>query len=248
MGIGINLREVKCAARLGRCSTFTTPFNYLGVKVGEVMSRIYSWGEVWPFFSQKPSLWSRFIKAIYGDKGSFDNVVVPHHRSYWLDNIHVLLSLNNKGIDVMAFIKKKVGNGEGSKFWDDVWLGDLALKAQYPRLYALELHKDISVAEKKIDYSLALSFRRPPRGWAEKEQYSYLLSRVDEVSLPCMLDRWVWTFDSSGEFSVKSISHPYRRYVSSKGVCRWNILRITSFLAPWLGKRLVRDVMEFMAL
>ncbi|GJX88422.1 hypothetical protein Tco_0340436 [Tanacetum coccineum] len=220
MGIGINLREVKCAARLVRCSTFTTPFNYLEVKVGEVMSRIYSWGEVGNQFWLLRGIEDlRFIKAIYGDKGSFDNVVVPHHMSHWLDNIRVLLSLNNKGIDLMAFIKKKVGNGEGSKFWDDVWLGDLALKAQYPRLYALELHKDISVAEKKIDYSLALSFRRPPRGWAEKEQYSYLLSRVDEVSLPCMLDRWVWTFDSSGEFSVKSISHPYRRYVSSKGGC-----------------------------
>ncbi|GKE87540.1 RNA-directed DNA polymerase, eukaryota, reverse transcriptase zinc-binding domain protein [Tanacetum coccineum] len=125
--------------------------------------------------------------------------------SYWLDNIHVFLSLKNKGIDLMAFIKKKVGNGEHYKFWDDIWLGDLALKAQYPRLYALELHKDISVAEKKRDSSLALSFRHPPRGGVEEEQYSHLLSRVDEVSLPFMLDRWVWTFDSSGEFSVKSV-------------------------------------------
>ncbi|GJT55491.1 hypothetical protein Tco_0990545 [Tanacetum coccineum] len=83
----------------------------------------------------------------------------------------------------MAFIKKKVGNGEHYKFWDDIWLGDLALKAQYPRLYALELHKDISLPEKKRDSSLALSCRHPPRGGVEEEQYSHLLSRVDEARI-----------------------------------------------------------------
>ncbi|GKC42295.1 hypothetical protein Tco_1060017 [Tanacetum coccineum] len=80
------------------------------------------------------------------------------------------------------------GNGKDSKFWDGIWLDDLSLKAQYPKLYALELHKDISVAEKR-DSSLALFFRRPPRVGDEEEQYSHLLSRVGEVSLLCMLDR-----------------------------------------------------------
>nr|GEZ37882.1 RNA-directed DNA polymerase, eukaryota [Tanacetum cinerariifolium] len=69
MGIGINTREVACAARLVGCSTFTTLVNYLGVKVEDVMSRIKSWYKAW------------FIKAIYGGKGAFDNVVVPHHRN-----------------------------------------------------------------------------------------------------------------------------------------------------------------------
>ncbi|GJZ22057.1 hypothetical protein Tco_0559096, partial [Tanacetum coccineum] len=57
--------------------------------------------------------------------------------------------------------------------------GNLSLKDQYPKLYALELHKDISVAE-KTDSSLALSFRHPPRVGDEEEQYSHLLSRVDK--------------------------------------------------------------------
>ncbi|GKD33073.1 RNA-directed DNA polymerase, eukaryota [Tanacetum coccineum] len=39
-------------------------------------------------------------------------------------------------------------------------IGETALKIQYPRLYALELCKDISVAEKMRQHSLALSFRR----------------------------------------------------------------------------------------
>ncbi|GKE16052.1 RNA-directed DNA polymerase, eukaryota [Tanacetum coccineum] len=46
MGIGINRRDVEKAARLIGCSTFSTPFNYLGVKVGDDMSKIKSWDEV----------------------------------------------------------------------------------------------------------------------------------------------------------------------------------------------------------
>ncbi|GJT01857.1 hypothetical protein Tco_0823026 [Tanacetum coccineum] len=42
MGIGINKMEVDKAARLVGCSTFSTPFNYLGVKVGDVMSKVKS--------------------------------------------------------------------------------------------------------------------------------------------------------------------------------------------------------------
>ncbi|GJX47643.1 RNA-directed DNA polymerase, eukaryota, reverse transcriptase zinc-binding domain protein [Tanacetum coccineum] len=180
-----------------------TLFDVINVQHSQLLSTILELK--WEMSCRELSLGMRFIKAIYGDKGALDNVVVPHHRSPWLDNIRVLLSLKKKGIDLMAFIKKKVGNGEDSKFWNDIWLGDLALKAQYPRVYAMELHKDISVAEKKRDSSLALSFLRPPRGGAKEEQYFHLLSRVDEVSLACMLDRWVWTFDSSEEFLVKSV-------------------------------------------
>lgn len=46
MGIGVHSDEVELAARIVGCSTFTSPFNYLGVKVGGAMSRLKSWGEV----------------------------------------------------------------------------------------------------------------------------------------------------------------------------------------------------------
>ena len=79
------------------------------------------------------------------------------------------------------------------------------MKTQYPRLYALDLCKDISVAEKMNDASLDLSFRPQPRGGTEEEQFCDLSFRLSEVILPQMIDRWVWTLDSSGKFSVKSV-------------------------------------------
>ena len=49
-------------------------------------------------------------------------------------------------------------NGEDTKFWEDTWLNDVALKVKFPRIYALELEKNVSVAYKKKDSTLALSF------------------------------------------------------------------------------------------
>nr|GEX05119.1 RNA-directed DNA polymerase, eukaryota [Tanacetum cinerariifolium] len=45
MGIGVSHEEVKAAANIIGCSTFSTPFNYLGVKVGMSSSKRKSWDE-----------------------------------------------------------------------------------------------------------------------------------------------------------------------------------------------------------
>lgn len=61
------------------------------------------------------------------------------------------------------------------------------------------------MVEKLSHSSLAFSFRRLPRGGVEEEQYNGLCSRISEVSLPQMVNRWVWSLDASDEFSVKSV-------------------------------------------
>nr|GEX79155.1 RNA-directed DNA polymerase, eukaryota, reverse transcriptase zinc-binding domain protein [Tanacetum cinerariifolium] len=46
MGISISHEEVNMTVNLIGCTTFTTPFNYLDVKVGAPSSKSYSWDEV----------------------------------------------------------------------------------------------------------------------------------------------------------------------------------------------------------
>ncbi|GKE67684.1 hypothetical protein Tco_1521845, partial [Tanacetum coccineum] len=55
---------------------------------------LFKW--LWRFLSQEPSLWSRVIKAIHGEKGSIDNSTSSHKGSIWLDIVHDISSLNNK--------------------------------------------------------------------------------------------------------------------------------------------------------
>ncbi|GJS65515.1 RNA-directed DNA polymerase, eukaryota [Tanacetum coccineum] len=141
---------------------------------------------------------------MYGDRGSIDNPGALSRKSPWSDIIKEVTALSRKGINFLSFIKKKVGNGEHTCFWEDAWLDDCPLKSSFPRLYALENVKQVSVASKIADSSLSSSFRRVPRGGIEEEQLLLLVDKISLVLLSNSLDRWSWTLTSSGEFSVKS--------------------------------------------
>ncbi|GKE61909.1 hypothetical protein Tco_1512276, partial [Tanacetum coccineum] len=120
--------------------------------------------------------------------------------SIWLDLIREFSSLCHKGIDLIALVKRKLGNGENTLFWEDIWLGDSSLKTKFPRLFALESCKGISVAEKMGHSFLHHSFRRLPKGGAEDEQYMNLCSNTSKALLSNMLDRWAWSLNASGDF------------------------------------------------
>ncbi|GKE79313.1 RNA-directed DNA polymerase, eukaryota, reverse transcriptase zinc-binding domain protein [Tanacetum coccineum] len=60
------------------------------------------------------------------------------------------------------------------------------------------------MAEKLNHSSFVWSYHRDPRGGIEEEQQCMLLSLISGVILPNMLDRWIWSLEASGEFSVKS--------------------------------------------
>ncbi|GKC95786.1 hypothetical protein Tco_1161228 [Tanacetum coccineum] len=56
-------------------------------------------------------------------------------------------SLKVEGFDSFS-LRIRVGKGTGTSFWKDLWIGDNLLKLSFPRLFALEENKDISVADK----------------------------------------------------------------------------------------------------
>ena len=49
--------------------------------------------------------------------------------------------MDNEGIQLFSFCKKKVGDGKSTLLWDDIWLGDSFLNVQFSRVYALETDK-----------------------------------------------------------------------------------------------------------
>ncbi|GJV68808.1 putative ribonuclease H-like domain-containing protein [Tanacetum coccineum] len=90
-------------------------------------------------------------------------------RSSWLDIIRKVNVLRTKGINLLDLIRKNVGNGLNTLFLKDPWLDDLALKHKFPRLYALDNYKQITIVEKINHASMVDTFRRPPRGGDEEE-------------------------------------------------------------------------------
>ena len=109
------------------------------------------------------------------------------------------------GIGLASCTNKKLGNGASTSFWVEIWRGDVEFKQLYPRLYTLEVCKNVNVASKLSQISLDSSFRRAPRGGVEQSQFAALLENLEGVSLFNMRDRWVWSLEGSGEFSVASV-------------------------------------------
>nr|GEV41578.1 RNA-directed DNA polymerase, eukaryota, reverse transcriptase zinc-binding domain protein [Tanacetum cinerariifolium] len=140
---------------------------------------LFKWG--WRFLTQESSRWLRFSKAVHGNQGALDSCILSSRGSPWLDIIRDLFSLKSKGIDLMQFMRKIIDNGESTSFWNDPCV---ASKLKHP--------------------TLSHSFRMLPRGGAEEEQVSLLCPRINDVILPNMCDRWIWSLDGSGLFSVKS--------------------------------------------
>ncbi|GJW11559.1 RNA-directed DNA polymerase, eukaryota, reverse transcriptase zinc-binding domain protein [Tanacetum coccineum] len=208
---------------------------YLGLVVGGSMSRVHAWNEVvervkkrlskWKmktlsiggrltFYTQYSSLWARVIKAIHGDDGKMGVITRAGSKSCWMNIVHETNALLNKGIDIIKFMRIKLGNGQITSFWEDMWSEGGTLKNWYTRIYALESSKSITVGMKVAQPSLAFSFRRAPRGGVEQEQFDEIVALVNDVILAPISDRWTWTLESSGDFFVASV----RKLIDDKSI------------------------------
>ncbi|GKE34937.1 RNA-directed DNA polymerase, eukaryota, partial [Tanacetum coccineum] len=75
----------------------------------------------------------------------------------------------------------------------------------FPRLFALELDKVVSVAAKLGSFSVDDSFRRSVRDGAERQQWDDLCALLESVSLSPAKDRWICDLTGDGEFRVKEV-------------------------------------------
>ncbi|GKB53147.1 RNA-directed DNA polymerase, eukaryota [Tanacetum coccineum] len=66
MGIGVGTGVVERATNVVGCSTLSTPFTYLGVKVGDCMSRTQPWDDVIRKISSRLSCWKVKTLSIGG--------------------------------------------------------------------------------------------------------------------------------------------------------------------------------------
>nr|GEY49701.1 RNA-directed DNA polymerase, eukaryota, reverse transcriptase zinc-binding domain protein [Tanacetum cinerariifolium] len=260
------------------CCTLTTPFLYLGVKVGGSMSRIKAWDEIEAKLHSRLSKWKMktlssggrltilksvlgsspvyymsiykvpskvlkcledirrnffigadvkekkmFIRAVHGNSGGIETHSRVSYSSTWLSIVNEVNKMRNKGTGLLKYMKIQVGNGLNTKFWEDVWMGNKNFKTSFPRIYALESDKNLTVADKMAHNDVAFSLRRQPRDGVEIEQFRALSIVIEGVLMHDMVDRWKWTLDGSGEFSVASARKfiDNSRLIGSPKKTRW---------------------------
>ncbi|GJY34316.1 hypothetical protein Tco_0418785 [Tanacetum coccineum] len=161
--------------------------------------KCFAW--VWRFLSRDNSLWARIIHAIHGLNGQ---ELSASHSSTWSSIVKEINILKTQGIDIISHYKIRVGNGRSTSFWNDLWIGDSCFRYKFPRLYALDINKECTVADKMVA-SFTSSFRREFKGGAESLQLTQILDLLGTVILSNMEDRWIWDLNGDGEFCVKDV-------------------------------------------
>ncbi|GJZ37647.1 RNA-directed DNA polymerase, eukaryota [Tanacetum coccineum] len=146
-------------------------FGGLGVSSFFALNRALLFKWVWRFISRDNSLWFRFVNAMHGPLTQHS----ARFSSIWSTIIREVYALKNQGIDLISHCKIRIGDGLLTRFWSDIWVGDNQLRVMFPRIYALELHKDCSVADKMVH------------------------------SVVHTLHCWRWDMNGSGEFRVKDV-------------------------------------------
>ncbi|GJQ94396.1 RNA-directed DNA polymerase, eukaryota [Tanacetum coccineum] len=232
-GIGVSKREVDEAAAIVGCSTLSFPFQYLGVKIGAPMSRIKSWNEVIEKVSSRLSKWKiqtlssggrltliksvlnalplyymslfkapkAVLKALESLRSNFFNGASKEDRKMVLVRWDKIMASKSKGgLGVSSLFASNRGKDDITNFNPKI-SGFYFAGFGFREFLAL---KD-KVAEKLNLVSLDTSFRRKPRGGIEDEQFRSLALLSSHVLLPNSPDRWYWSLDGSGNFTVNSV-------------------------------------------
>ncbi|GJX76497.1 RNA-directed DNA polymerase, eukaryota [Tanacetum coccineum] len=191
----------------------------LGVSSFYALNRALLFKWVWRFISKDNSLWSRLISSIHGSQFQVHS---SRHPSTWNVIVREVIVLKNQGIDLLSHCKIRVGSGLHTSFWNAIWLGDTTFSALFPRIYALEINKDCTVAD-KLQGPFSLSFLRPVRGGAESQQLDQIQTLIGPIILSSLVDRWIWDLNGEGTFRVQDARNLLDEFFLSKdpGSTRW---------------------------
>ncbi|MCH88363.1 LINE-1 reverse transcriptase like, partial [Trifolium medium] len=156
-------------------------------------------------------LWKEVLVAKYGahilNKVSWSNVVKPYFASLWWNDLCDLETCVDSKNWVVEAIYSSLGNGAQTSFWCDKWIGDASLSVRFPRLFSLSLQKEAFIREVVViednTKNWNLVWRRRLFQW-EEDSLNQLLVMLEEVRLSHEEDKWRWSFDPEGCFSVKS--------------------------------------------
>nr|GEX09950.1 RNA-directed DNA polymerase, eukaryota [Tanacetum cinerariifolium] len=208
LGISMEDDKVKQVSTKIGCNTLKTPFSYLGSKVGGCMSRIQSWNETIKRMAFRLSKWKLKILSI-GSRLNLLKYVLGSMPIYHMS----LFKVPKKVLHRMESMRSHFFNGAELSIKSRVikalhgYDGKIGQKVKscYPSLYALETQKKIDVASKLSHSGLDVSFRRPPKGGVEIQQFEHMKENVEGCILVDMMDRWFWALEGSGEFTITSV-------------------------------------------
>jgi hypothetical protein len=105
--------------------------------------------------------------------------------------------------DFLKFGSFFIKDGSQVRFWEDKWLGNAALREQYPCLYNVVRHKQATISYFLQTTPLNFTWRRDIIG-SELVAWNHLFPRIANIVLSHEQDEFKWNLTPDGRFSVKS--------------------------------------------
>ncbi|GJU68897.1 hypothetical protein Tco_1255156 [Tanacetum coccineum] len=215
------------------CDIGEFPFTYLGLPTGENMKRINAWNLVVEKFKKRLGEWKArmmsfggcltlvksvlgslplVIKSIYGVSGGLGDVrAMGRERNggwVWSDIVKIGVAIDGLGLEFSSSCVGVVRDGRDIRFWVDRWVDNRRLCDRFPRLYHLDRRKEASMKERggweNNNWVWEWDWVRSVRGRVIKK-FEELLGVLQHVVIyNNSRDRWRWSLDEDGEFTVKS--------------------------------------------
>ncbi|KAJ0812657.1 putative RNA-directed DNA polymerase [Helianthus annuus] len=182
----------------------------LGInKFSEVnISLLSKWG--WRYKTEVNCYWRKIIDAFHFSRVGWEGFPIKKTlKGVWNNIVKVLIHSKVGGSFLRNFIQGVFGNGVSIQFWLDPWIIDEPLKLKFPSLFRMEAEKKYYVVDRVKSNGSGLEFLWH---WKSNLYDSALLS--DLLQLRNILksvqffnrkDKWRWSPNSEGIFSVKSV-------------------------------------------
>ncbi|KAK9063215.1 hypothetical protein SSX86_017085 [Deinandra increscens subsp. villosa] len=191
--------------------TVTTPMSKGGLglsKIQEVNNALLlKW--TWRFKKEGNSLWKKIILGCHGSSRPWS--LLPCNASSsgcWKFIVKVGENKLPNGRSLNSFFVGTLGDGKCINFWGDNWLLVDPLRITYPNLFKLEKNKWAKVSDRinNLDGNKILTWEwrvEPHTHEQVSELFDLLQHLFDSVSHGGQ-DRWKWTKEKDGQFTVSS--------------------------------------------
>jgi hypothetical protein len=117
---------------------------------------------------------------------------------------HFWKGLLNVKQQVLQLGKFKVQNGKQTRFWEDIWIGNSSLRTKFPRLFNIVHRKQDTMSKVLSSIPLNVSFRRALVG-NNLRDWNRIVATVVNIQLQDERDVFVWSLNSNGLFTVRSM-------------------------------------------
>lgn len=130
--------------------TIELPKKLGGLNIGNLQHKnialLFKW--VWRLLIEPNSLWAHVIKNKYSINQSFTTLDLQPLSSGgpWRFICNPIIKNDAAKFLAMNRVRKKIGKGDDTLFWSDVWVGEKPLKHICPRLFRISLSPNATVA------------------------------------------------------------------------------------------------------